>query len=132
MAIIHAADCGVPLVNRNLKLNFSSTLEGSLLTLTCENEMSLDSTNETTLSVTCHSNGSWIPNPAQFIRSCSPISTTVPSGTEILINSSPHSSGSYSKYLSHYLLSGTIVKGLLYMHVLFIIVRYCLGSFYVI
>ena len=62
MAIIHAADCGVPLVNRNLKLSLISTLEGSLLTLTCEIEMSLNSTTETTLSVTCHSNGSWIPD----------------------------------------------------------------------
>ena len=73
----HAADCGVPLVNRNLKLNLISTLEGSVLTLTCENEMSLNFTNETTLSVTCDSNGSWIPNPADFIQSCSPFSTTV-------------------------------------------------------
>ena len=31
-------------MNRNLKLNLISTLEGSLLTLTCENEMSLNST----------------------------------------------------------------------------------------
>ena len=76
MSIMHTADCGVPLVNRNLKLNLISTLEGSLLTLTCENEMSLNSTTETTLSVTCDSNGSWIPNPADFIQSCSPFSTT--------------------------------------------------------
>ena len=64
-------------MNRNLKLNYSSTLEGSILTLTCENEMSLNSTNEMTLSVTCDSSGSWIPNPADFIQSCSPFSTTV-------------------------------------------------------
>ena len=76
MAIMHAADCGVPIVNRNLKLNLISTLEGSPLTLTCENEMSLNSTTEMTLSVTCHSNGSWIPNPADFIQSCSTFSTT--------------------------------------------------------
>ena len=31
----------------------------------------------TTLSVTCDSNGSWIPNPADFIQSCSSFSTTV-------------------------------------------------------
>ena len=73
----HAADCGVPIVNRNLKLNLISTLEGSLLTLTCENEISLNSANETSLNVTCDSNGSWIPNPADFIQSCSPFSTTV-------------------------------------------------------
>ena len=79
----HTADCGVPLVNRNLKLNLISTLEGSLLTLTCENEMSLNSTTEMTLSVTCDSNGSWIPNPADFIQSCSPFSTTVSPTTGI-------------------------------------------------
>ena len=67
-------------------MTLTSTLEGSILILTCENDISTD---ELTLSVTCHSNGSWIPNPAQF--TCSPISTTVPPGTEILINSSPHS-----------------------------------------
>ena len=59
-------------------LDYSSTLAGSLLTLTCEDEMSLNSTTEMTLSVTCHSNGSWIPNPAEFItKSCLPFSTTV-------------------------------------------------------
>ena len=74
-------DCGVPLVNRNLKLNLISTLEGSVLTLTCENEISLNSTTETTLSVTCHSNGSWIPNPADFIQFCLLFSTTVSPAT---------------------------------------------------
>ena len=75
MVIIHAADCGLPLVDRNVKLSYSSTLEGSVLTLICicGNEKYL---NETTLSVTCDSNGSWIPNPADFIQSCSPFSTT--------------------------------------------------------
>ena len=63
-------------MNRYVKLNYSSTLEGSVLTLTCENEMSLNSTTEMTLSVTCDSNGSWIPNPADFIQSCSSFSTT--------------------------------------------------------
>ena len=64
-------------------LNYSSTLEGSVLTLICENEMSLNST--MTLSVTCDSNGSWIPNPADFIQSCSPFSTTVSPTTGILV-----------------------------------------------
>ena len=74
---MHTADCGLPLVDRNVMLDYSSTLESSILTLTCENEMSLNSTTETTLSVTCHSNGSWIPNPADFIQSCLLFSTTV-------------------------------------------------------
>ncbi|MCG8622190.1 MAG: hypothetical protein MJE68_09385, partial [Proteobacteria bacterium] len=34
----HAADCGIPV--SNAKLNYTSTLEGSILTLICENEMS--------------------------------------------------------------------------------------------
>ena len=67
------ADCGVPaLVDSNITLSYSSTLDGSILILTCENEW--------ILIVTCHSSGSWISNPAQF--TCSPF-TTVPSGEEI-------------------------------------------------
>ena len=96
----NAADCGVPLVNSNVTLNYTSTLEDSILTLrqTCESNTSTDG-EILGLSVTCHSSGNWIPNPAQF--TCSPY-TTVPSGTETLIRSSPYSSG--SKYLSHYLM----------------------------
>ena len=74
----HAADCGVPTMDRNVMFNNSiSTLEGSILTLTCENEKFLNSTNETTLmiTVTCHSNRSWIPNPAEFTCSDSSVST---------------------------------------------------------
>ena len=64
-----------------VKLNYISTLDGSVLTLTCENEMSnMNTTDEEILNVTCHSNGSWIPDPADFIRSCSPL-ITVP-GTD--------------------------------------------------
>ena len=77
--ICHIADCGVPLVDRNVKLNYTSTLGGSILTLTCENEMSsMNTTDEQALSVTCHSNASWIPNPADF--TCSSF-TIVPPGT---------------------------------------------------
>ena len=72
----HAADCGVPI--SSAKLNYSSTLEGSVLILTCENDTS---TNEQTLSVTCHSDRSWIPNPADF--ACSSF-TTAPSGISII------------------------------------------------
>ena len=44
--------------------------------------MSLNSTNETTLmiSVTCHSNRSWIPSPAEFTCSDSTATYTVPPG----------------------------------------------------
>ena len=116
-------------MDKNVILNYSSTLEGSVLTLTCTCKHDTYTDGELLrLSVTCHSNGNWIPDPTQF--TCSP-STTVPPGTEILIRSSPQSSG--SKYLLHYLLSSTIIKDfILYMHALFIIVRHCLGGFYMI
>ena len=80
------ADCEEPV--SDAKLNYSSTLEGSVLILICENDTSTD---EQSLSATCHSNGNWIPDPAQFTCSSS---ITVPTGTEILIHSTPHSSGS--------------------------------------
>ena len=84
----HAADCGEPHVDGNVKLNYSSTLDGSILILTCENDTSTD---EEILQVTCHSNGNWIPNPADI--TCSSF-TTVPPGTEQLIHSPSYSSGS--------------------------------------
>ena len=57
---------------------YSSTLDldGSVLTLTCENNTSR-SIDEQILHLTCHSNGSWIPDPAQF--TCSSF-TTMPTG----------------------------------------------------
>ena len=66
-------------MDRGIKLNYSSTLEGSVLTLICENEIlnfTMNATEEI-LNVTCHSNRSWIPNPADFIQSCSLFSTTL-------------------------------------------------------
>ena len=90
MAIIcHTADhgCRVPMVNRYVKLNFNSTLEGSVLILTCENENLISTTNATDeqiLEVICHSTAtSWIPDPTDFIESCSMSSlTTALLGTE--------------------------------------------------
>ena len=74
---VHTADCGVPLVNKNVTLNYSSTLGGSVLVLTCENEMSnMNTTDEQVLTVTCHSNGNWIPDPADF--TCSSFTTILP------------------------------------------------------
>ena len=66
---IHPANCEVPLVNRNVKLNYNSTLEGSVSVLTCGNEISsmhMNTTNDQVLHVTCHSSGNWIPDPANF------------------------------------------------------------------
>ena len=67
--------CRVPLVNRYVKLSLNSILEGSILTLTCENERLMSTTNATdqqVLKVICYSNTtSWIPDPTDFIESCS-------------------------------------------------------------
>jgi hypothetical protein len=93
-------------VERNVTLNYSSTLEGSVLTLTCENDTSTD---EQTLSVTCDSSGNWIPDPAQF--TCSEF-TTVPSGTEILIHSSPRSNS--GKRIFFTLPPGPTIVGIMY------------------
>ena len=76
----HTADCGLPLVDKNINLNYSSTLEDSVLILTCENEMfnmNIIGSDAEVLNVTCHSNGNWIPNPADFIQSCLLFSATV-------------------------------------------------------
>ena len=70
MLIQCTADCGVPV--SDAKLKYSSTLEESVLTLTCENDTF---TREQILNVICHSSGSWIPDPADF--TCSP---TAPPG----------------------------------------------------
>ena len=85
---MHTANhgCRVPMVNRHVKLNFSSTLEGSVLTLTCENENLMSTTNaadEQVLQVICLSNTtSWNPDPTDFIESCSIIiATTLPGNT---------------------------------------------------
>ena len=57
-------------MDSNVELNFTSTLDGPVLILSCENEMSnINTTDEQILSVICHSNGSWVPDPAEFIES---------------------------------------------------------------
>ena len=71
-------------MNRNVKLTYSSTLEGSFLILTCENEISnmdTDNTDEQIFIVTCHSSGNWIPNPIEL--TCSSV-TAAPPGIGIL------------------------------------------------
>ena len=85
MAIIcHTADhgCRVPLVNRYyVNLSFNSTLEGSVLILTCQNEKLMHTTDKCkqTLEVICLSNTtSWNPDPTDFIESCSISSFTTP------------------------------------------------------
>ena len=79
-------------MDSNVKLDYSSTLEGSVSTLTCENEnlmfnMNIIESDAEILNVTCDSNGRWIPDPTDFIQSCSPFSTTVsPTTGTILFN----------------------------------------------
>ena len=67
---LHAALCGIPVLNSNINLHFSSTLAGSVLILTCQNDTVTDH-DEQILIATCHRNGSWIPNPAQY--KCAPL-----------------------------------------------------------
>ena len=69
-------------MNSNVMLNYSSTLEGTVLTLTCENDTSTD---EQALIVTCHSSGSWIPDPAQFTCSSSNFEKALPGTSNSLI-----------------------------------------------
>ena len=64
----HTADCGSLPADRNLKLDYSSTLEGSVLTLTCENEM---------FNMNIIGSDAEVPDPADFIQSCLLFSTTV-------------------------------------------------------
>ena len=79
-------------MNKNIKLNYNSTLEGSRLTLACENDNNIIMSNinaidsTTILNVTCHSDRNWVPNPANFIESCSTITTAPPSGIKIAFN----------------------------------------------
>ena len=68
-------------MNSIVRLNYTSTLDGSVLILTCKNEMSnINSTDKLILNVTCNSNGNWIPNPTGFIKSCSSFTTIIPPG----------------------------------------------------
>ena len=71
-------------MNGNVNLNYSSTLEGSILILTCENEISnmhMNTTDEQVLHATCHSNGNWIPDPAEF--TCLSFTTVPPAAGTI-------------------------------------------------
>ena len=95
MVYLHAADCGVPVLNSNINHNLSSTLAGSVLMLTCENDTFTEH-DEQILHVTCHSNGSWIPDPDQV--TCSSF-TTVPPGNYLF----------HQEHLSHLLRK--VVKG---------------------
>ena len=65
-------------MDRNVALNYNSTLEGSVLTLTCPENDTLIA--DEVLNATCNSSGKWIPDPTQF--TCL-LFTTVPPGTEI-------------------------------------------------
>ena len=72
-------------MNKNIELNYNSTLEGSRLTLACENDTDMPNINASTtiLNVACHSDRNWVPNPTNFIESCSTITTAPPSGIKI-------------------------------------------------
>ena len=56
----YTADCGHPILNSNVSLNYSSTLEDSLLTFQCKDGLFP----EDVFTASCYQNGSWIPNPS--------------------------------------------------------------------
>ena len=68
-------------MNSNVKLNYTSTLEGSVLVLTCEKEISniMKTTDEQVLIATCYSSGSWTPDPSEF--ACLIFTTSKQQGT---------------------------------------------------
>ena len=53
-------DCDTPVVNSNVSLNYSSTLEDSLLTFQCKDGLLPDDV----FTSRCYRNLSWIPNPS--------------------------------------------------------------------
>ena len=57
---LFAAYCGPPIANSNVSVNFSSTLEDSLLTFQCKDGL----LPEDVFTARCYQNGSWIPNPS--------------------------------------------------------------------
>ena len=81
-------------MDRNVKLNYSSTLDGSILKLTCKNEMFNTNmyADEQILNVTCHSNGNWIPDPAEF--TCSSLILQLHYQVFFMVHLSSYSSGS--------------------------------------
>ena len=70
-------------------LNYTSTLDGSVLMLTCENDTARLTHEQINIAM-CHSSGKWIPDPTQF--TCSSLKS-VPPGAETT-HRPPHSSGS--------------------------------------
>ena len=65
---MYVADCGVPRLDNDVMLNYSSTLDCSVLILTCK-DGTFRSTDKQILQMTCYSNENWIPNPSQFTYS---------------------------------------------------------------
>ena len=66
-ALLHTADCGVPLVDSSLNLTYNSTLEASVLVVLCD---------EFAVEAFCHRNGSWSPQLAENVCNfASPMTT---------------------------------------------------------
>ena len=60
LPIFNLVDCTIPMVNSNISLNYSSTLEDSLLIFQCEEGLFPCGV----FIARCHRNGTWIPNPS--------------------------------------------------------------------
>ena len=59
---VYMVDCGAP-QSTNVSVNYSSTLEGSILQFCCA-EGFLPSDAYTAI---CHPNGSWVPDPTSYV-----------------------------------------------------------------
>lgn len=66
------ANCSVPIVNENVSLIYTSTLEGSFLVAFCDNRGT--TSDNDVLTSTCHKDGNWVPDPIDY--SCSSLFTT--------------------------------------------------------
>ena len=63
LTIKFTADCNTPIVNSNVGMNYSSSLEDSLLKFQCEDGLFPDRV----FTARCYRNGSWIPNPSGHV-----------------------------------------------------------------
>lgn len=72
--LISAVNCGDPITNLNVNLEYSSTLFGSQLLFWCENAK-----NVTTAQ--CSENAIWMPDPTELVCSPSSTSTAIPTLT---------------------------------------------------
>ena len=70
------------MVRSNISLNYTSTVEDSLLTFQCEDGLFPDDV----FTARCYRNGSWIPNPSSHTCTTSSAGTSMTNHTQLLTN----------------------------------------------